>query len=817
MPTKQATSKAKDGYSVACGSQDAHEQELLTRFLADPIGSTLAKDSGKMTKEAQIQLLSAALKRIQFQKERKKIEPPLVELIKKMASRTLPFTEEDVGRLLSDAATIIQPADPNNVQMEELNLPIPGVVPALVDWLEARAKQDVLSRELIDGLRRIYTFLKPLEFWAGFKKTVQRMEALLEQKPAGLPDDGEAWAEAIRSDIANMSPKLRKSWLALLDNAPKGSSAKPTAVWRKKADALLGEIGPDEFAARLEQWFGLVGVAAKERIQARNASMLRGLVWYASLLATEPACRALANVVEGGLRKLPQGGLYASSIAKAGITALEEMSGTAPVAQLLRLKHRVKSPWGQEEIQRAFAVAIARSGVSASELEETTTPTFDLDATGKLRKSIGPFTAVLEVTGTHEVSISWLDEKSKILENAGKSLKAHSNEVKGVKRLGSDMEKMLVAQRDRIERLYHSGRTWALGAWRERYLDHPLLGQQCRRLIWQFTEGKQSAAGAWDGDKIVDAEGRKLQWLKPSTQVQLWHPLGVKPETVLAWRRWLEANQITQPFKQAHREVYILTDAELTTRIYSNRFAGHILRQHQLKALCDARGWKFEFLGTWDGGDGGATLELPNWNLRAHFWVEPGGEEHSAPGVLLHVATDQVRFSDPDRESRELSTIPALAFSEVMRDVDLFVGVSSIGADPAWRDGGQGRHREYWEAFSFGDLGATAETRREVLTQLLPKLKIARQCSIEGKFLRVTGHLRTYKIHLGSGNILMEPNDHYLCIVPDRAATEAKRENKLFLPFEGDHTLAVILSKAFLLVEDDKIKDPTIVRQIQGE
>jgi len=35
------------------------------------------------------------------------------------------------------------------------------------------------------------------------------------------------------------------------------------------------------------------------------------------------------------------------------------------------------------------------------------------------------------------------------------------------------------------------------------------------------------------------------------------------------------------------------------------------------------------------------------------------------------------------------------------------------------------------------------------------------------------------------------------------------------LPFEGDHTLAIILSKAFLLAEDKKISDPTIIRQLK--
>ena len=156
--------------------------------------------------------------------------------------------------------------------------------------------------------------------------------------------------------------------------------------------------------------------------------------------------------------------------------------------------------------------------------------------------------------------------------------------------------------------------------------------------------------------------------------------------------------------------------------------------------------------------------------------------------------------------------------SEVMRDVDLFVGVCSVGNDPIWNDGGpQGRHRDYWNTFSFGDLSATAQTRRDLLEHLLPRLAIADQCALSEKFLIVRGKLRTYKIHLGSANILMDPNDQYLCIVPDRTAGAAKAAGgrSVYLPFEGDLTLSVILSKAFLLADDAKIMDPAILNQIR--
>jgi hypothetical protein len=302
---------------------------------------------------------------------------------------------------------------------------------------------------------------------------------------------------------------------------------------------------------------------------------------------------------------------------------------------------------------------------------------------------------------------------------------------------------------------------------------------------------------------------------------------------VLAWRRWLERHEITQPFKQAHREVYLLTDAERRTRIYSNRFAAHILRQHQFDALTTARGWSNALRMTMGYSYPPAMLKLPHWNLRVEFWIEDVIDDFNASGTFLYVATDQARFyplnagtnSATDggydtwqRRSEEdalpLDQIPPLVFSEVMRDVDLFVGVASVGNDPTWQDGGpRGAYRDYWQTYSFGELSASAETRRQSLTRLLPRLAITDHCTLADRFLIVRGDLRTYKIHLGSGNILMEPNDQYLCIVP-KQGQKVGSIGQLFLPFEGDSVLAIILSKAFLLANDTNITDPSITSQI---
>ncbi len=100
--------------------------------------------------------------------------------------------------------------------------------------------------------------------------------------------------------------------------------------------------------------------------------------------------------------------------------------------------------------------------------------------------------------------------------------------------------------------------------------------------------------------------------------------------------------------------------------------------------------------------------------------------------------------------------------------------------------------------------------RRELLGRLVPRLAIASRCTLEERFLAVRGELRTYRIHLASGNILMSPNDQYLCIVPESSAGDDV--DGVTLPFEGDRTLTIILSKALLLA---KITDRSILCQIK--
>jgi hypothetical protein len=550
-------------------------------------------------------------------------------------------------------------------------------------------------------------------------------------------------------------------------------------------------------------------------VSDRNGVLLKALMWAASLCEGAGVAGGLATAAEACFSRAGQMALRCSKAGKAALYSLAQLRGVDGLARLQQLRHRVKSPWALEEIAKTAEAAARGRGVSPDELDELAVPDHGLDGAGRFRADLPPFTAELSITPAGRVELRFAAADGKTTDTPPAKLKsAHGDAVKHLKRLAADVSASLAAQRERLDRLYLARRTWPLPVWRERYLDHPLLGNLARRLIWTLDD---RPALFVDG-KPIDLTGKRVA-TTDATRVALWHPIDSPTADVLAWRELLEKHRVTQPFKQAHREIYPLTDAERRTETYSNRFAAHILRQHQLHSLCQARGWRHDYHGQWDSADAEARLALPQWDhLTTHFWTHPADDGQASPaGVLLHCSSDQVRFTDRGGDLVPLERVPPLVFSEVMRDVDLFVGVASIAADPAWQDGGRdddGRFRAYWQQASFGDLSAPAQTRKAVLERLVPRLKIADRCTFAGHFLVVRGNLRSYKIHLGSANILIEPDDRYLCIVPDYADKSAGGD--LFLPFEGDPTLSVIVSKAFLLAADDTITDSTITRQIHS-
>jgi hypothetical protein len=313
--------------------------------------------------------------------------------------------------------------------------------------------------------------------------------------------------------------------------------------------------------------------------------------------------------------------------------------------------------------------------------------------------------------------------------------------------------------------------------------------------------------------------------------VRLWHPLTERPAAITAWRERLTAGGIRQPFAQAWRASYVVTDAERETRTYSNRFAGHILHQPPLIAILRKRGWSAASRVAYDERSDARPnrLVLPAFGVAAEFWFSGVGapsqpQDYGAPNYE-YVTTDRLVFHALDATGSavvdsplRLDQVPAMAFSETLCDLETAIDATSVAADRFWTDRGAGASTpvsrlpgagRYRDDFASADRGEAQALRKAFVETLLPSLAIAERCHVAGDWLMVDGTRTTYRIHLGSGASQLAETGRHLCIVPKGGEDELD-----FLPSEGDPTLSLILSKAMLLAQDDRIEDLTILSQL---
>ncbi|KUL30344.1 hypothetical protein ADL12_27255 [Streptomyces regalis] len=212
----------------------------------------------------------------------------------------------------------------------------------------------------------------------------------------------------------------------------------------------------------------------------------------------------------------------------------------------------------------------------------------------------------------------------------------HATLVKELRELVTRVNAQLVTLLRALEGGFAVDAAHPYGWWRAELAGHPLARTLVRRLIWEI----EVAPGEWLA--VLPETDEHLPNAPDDASIRLWHPLRSDPSAVRAWRDLLTERRIRQPLKQAFREIYLLTPAEQQTRVYSNRFAAHLVHYRRMFALFRARGWKSGRLGPWDDGDGDAAeraLAAGEWQVRFfHTWYDwADGDDELA-------STDQVRF-----------------------------------------------------------------------------------------------------------------------------------------------------------------------------
>ncbi|MEB3014508.1 DUF4132 domain-containing protein [Capnocytophaga gingivalis] len=313
-----------------------------------------------------------------------------------------------------------------------------------------------------------------------------------------------------------------------------------------------------------------------------------------------------------------------------------------------------------------------------------------------------------------------------------------------------------------------------------RIMEHPVVRAMLSKLV--LFNPETQASGFWQDGHLLNAEGEKVA-LKADDKLLIAHPSHLF--YAVQWdlyQKYLFDKELKQPFKQVFRELYIPTKDELETSNRSERYQGHQVQPQKTVALLRSRGWTVNY-------EEGLQRVYHKEGFRATIyaaadWYTPSDVE--AP-TLEYV----VFYSLKDGKEVPMKEINPVIFSEVMRDVDLVVSVAHVGGvDP------EASH-------------STMQMRAALARESARLFKLT-NVEVKERHILVKGKLGEYSIHLGSG--MVSRGGLQLSIL----AVQSQHRGRVFLPFvDDDPKSAEIISKMRLLAEDDKIKDPTILRQIK--
>lgn len=327
---------------------------------------------------------------------------------------------------------------------------------------------------------------------------------------------------------------------------------------------------------------------------------------------------------------------------------------------------------------------------------------------------------------------------------------------------------------------------------------NPVLAPMLFSLVWVLEDKEPAEEEALTGQIVCGflekaetglalrgPDGKEIQACTAAVTLRIAHPHDLmKAGLWSAYMHELYQSRRTQPFKQVFREYYPITEDERQEKNISRRYAGYQVQPQKTVALLRGRGWTVDY-------EEGLQKVCYRENIIVRMYALA---DWFSPADIEAPTLEVIRFYDRKTgELMDLEKVPPVLFSEAMRDIDLAVSVAHVGGvDP------EASH-------------STVEMRTAIARELVALLKLTNVTFI-GSHAKIRGSLANYSVHMGSGVVHAEAVG-MLSILP----VHSQARGRIFLPFaDDDPKTAEIMSKIILLAEDRKIKDTSILRQIQG-
>lgn len=284
-------------------------------------------------------------------------------------------------------------------------------------------------------------------------------------------------------------------------------------------------------------------------------------------------------------------------------------------------------------------------------------------------------------------------------------------------------------------------------------------------------------------NKSAEKAGLNLMNLSDDTKLTVAHPFHMyKTGKWHDIQKYVFDNKIVQPFKQVFRELYVKTEEEMNME-HSLRYAGNQIQPKKTLGCLKSRHWVADI-------EDGLQKVYYKENIVAQIYALA---DWFSPADIESPTLEWVVFSDRKTgKDMRIKDIPDIIFSEVMRDVDMAVSVAHAGGvDP------ETSH-------------STVEMRKAIAEFTMPLFRLTNVTFTKNHAV-IEGKRANYTVHLGSGVVHQEAGP-MINVLP----VHSQRRGRIFLPFvDDDPKTSEVLTKILFFAEDNKIKDPYILEQIE--
>ncbi|MFF0608101.1 DUF4132 domain-containing protein [Nocardia tengchongensis] len=435
--------------------------------------------------------------------------------------------------------------------------------------------------------------------------------------------------------------------------------------------ALLAKRAPDH--AAIEQLsaifdpISLVGFAWGLFQAWVFAEYPAGGIWTlhaVGLFGDDEAARLLVPLIRQWPRQ------SASARAVAGLDVLADIGTPAALGHIRDIGLRTRQRGFRKAVQAKLDAVAEQRRISTDELADRSIPTFGLGKDGRLVLDYGSRGFVIDLDeqlkpvvfdGRRAADGSWTagPRRKALPKPAAQDDRALATAAHGqFTLLQEGAKKVAREQVRRLEQGMLEGRRWTGQAYRELFVDHPMLRQLARRLVWaSFDSDGQVQRSFRIAEDLTFADvDDDVVGIADDAEVGIAHPLQLR-ESTAAWASIFADYALLQPFAQLDRVFW--APGSPAFEVGLGGYRGLETSPGRLLALTH-RGWTRE---SSDGAIDRLVRSLPG-GRSVQLWISPGLEWRDLMRYSAHTVTNVALIGT------ELDALDPVTASELIRELE---------------------------------------------------------------------------------------------------------------------------------------------------